>query len=865
MSFSETKQAQKYASIAEVAAAQCKEYTDQARKAPEYTDQAKEYAESALDSKNSAAQSAGLAREYENGAAGNASSAQDSANSALTSEGNAEAYANAASSSAASASQSAQSAEESAGIASGAVSKTLRVSDVDLTPLPNKDQRAGKVITFDVGGNVSLATPASGSAADVLNELAEDSGSSLIGSPYGTLEEVATDVQNKISGAYSFAAGATLTSTKDFIYDQASNAYYYWTGTYGKVVPENSSPEDTGGIGSGAWSVVGDVVLRNSLASTSGASMIGVMPHGTLQDAMKWVTPEMFSGANDSEKLQAAVNYAAANKLKLVASGTYDITTPITVPDDLVIDASNGEFTFNAVDYIFHPLGADSFELHGGKYSASSYHTQRPQVVFNDYPDGLTNLPTRVVIRDTQCWNCGVGYVMVNCEDPTSIHIDVSGNYIKTDDNTDLYISNAGIPSGSGEVYPYLMVLGNAQQSVDVGTVRKSMPHITNNTFDVFMQSGPNADLIKIGGSTIGGNISGNLICNRNKECASEIDTFTGGLEMSISSNRLVNSGLKMQTRMFTGSTRVGVGGRSVISNNVFHFEENPLNDFAIFLSTSLVSISNNHFYYKGASIASEQRIFNFITSLILNNTDNGFGGSLCGGVNINGNTMQMVLDPAVDTTKRIQCINTTDMSGAIISGNCMFGGVGMVINARPEKNRNVWTGNYISSGLFTAEDVWRMNSAFVGSGNYIGSNYDNTVGGVPMLSKTLPSRSDGSKVRVTLDYQIKTGASTDRCLYLLYLKVSGGVKTNYATYIISSGVHDATDRSDATDLKLPIDQRLNAGTTSPSNLQSCFKAGYDGNGGVVIESMSTYSAANQPPNKVEYAIVPLTMMFPTL
>lgn len=672
------------------------------------------------------------------------------------------------------------------------------------------------------------------------------------------------------SASFDFTSGGTLgVGDRDLAVMWPSpggnGLYYSWHGPLPKVIPAGSSPASTGGESDTAWKLVGDLGVRGDLAQPEGAGLVGIMPYGTVQDAIKWVVPEVFPGSNASEKLQAAANYAVANKIRLVASGVYDVTATVTIPGDIIIDASAGEFTFNGIDYIFHPLGAKSVEIIGGKYTANAYHTQRPQVIFNDYPDGLTNLPTRVVIKDTQCFNCGVGYIMVNCQDPTSVHVSVDNNYCKTDDNTDQYISDAGMSGGQGEVYPYLMILGNTTASVDIGTPRKSMFHVTNNTFDVFMQSGGNSDLGKIGGATVGGNVNGNLFCNRNTECACEFDTFTGGLEVSLTSNRFVNTAIKMMSLQFDSSTRVGLGGRSSISNNVFHFEENPLNDFAIFLRTSLVSISNNVFYYKGATNPSEQRIFNFIAAQALNNSNNGFNGTWCAGISITGNTMQMVLDPAVNTSLRLQCINPTDMSGAVISGNFMAGGVGMVLNARPERNRNVWTGNFITSGLFTAEDIWRMNSAFVGSGNYIGSGYDNTVSGIPMLSKAVPAYSDGSKIRLTLDQQILTGASSDRALYLLHIKVIGGPKTNYATFIISSGAHDATDRSDSTDLKSPIDQRLSPGNTAVSNLQSCFKAGYRSDGYIIIEALATYSAANQPPTEVQYAIVPLATNFPTL
>lgn len=607
-----------------------------------------------------------------------------------------------------------------------------------------------------------------------------------------------------------------------------------------------------------------NVLVYDELAKTTGAGLLGIMPYGTVQDVIQWVIPDVFPGSTYTDKLQAAINYAVTNKQLLVITGQHTIDYALTIPGNLVIDATSCELSFSALDYVFHPVGADSIEIRGGKFTATAYHTQRPHILYNNYEDALTSLPKRVVIKDTQCFNCGVGYIMVNCESTTSVHVQVEGNYVKTDDNTNQYITGAGMSFDEGTVFPYLMILGNTTQSVDIGTPRKSMFHVAGNTFDVFMQTASNSDIIKVGGSTIGGSFSNNVVINRNTECSCELDTFTGGLEVTITGNRLVNTAVKMMSLQFDGNTRVGLGGRSAISNNIFHFEENPLNDFAIFLRTSLVTITGNIFYYKGATVPANQRIFNFIGSQSLNNNNNGFNGNLCAGIVISNNSMQMVLAPGVSTALRLQCVNTTDMAGAIISGNYMAGGFGMVIDARPERNRNVWNGNYIFSEFFTAEDVWRMNSAFVGSGNYIGNGYDNSVVGVPMKSITLPSRSDGTRVRVELD-SIKRTYGTERCLYLLHIRVTGGVKPNHATYIIASGGHDATDRSDGNDLRMPIDQRLNPTVTNVANLQSCFRVGYAGGSDekLVAEAMATYSAANQPPTKLEYAIVPLSTVFP--
>lgn len=593
------------------------------------------------------------------------------------------------------------------------------------------------------------------------------------------------------------------------------------------------------------------------LSNQDGAGLVGIMPYGTVQDAIKWVVPEVFPGSNASEKLQAAVNYAVANKTRVVASGVYDVTAPVTIPGDIIIDASTGEFTFNGIDYIFHPLGAKSVEIIGGKFTANAYHTQRPQVIFNDYPDGLANLPTRVVIKDMQCFNCGVGYIMVNCQDPTSVHVSVDNNYCKTDDNTDQYISDAGMSGEQGEVYPYLMILGNTTASVDIGTPRKSMFHVTNNTFDVFMQSGGNSDIYKIGGATTGGISTSNRFINRNTEAACEVDTFTGGLESVFDNNTLWNVSIKVITLGISGGPRIGLGGRSSVSNNVMHFEKNPLNDFGIWLRASLVNVCNNVIYYVGSDNPSEQRIFNGISGRKLDNNNNGFGGDWCAGNNVSNNIIQIITGE-VDKSVRVQCINPTDFAGSVFNGNCLFGGNGMVIDARPERNRNVWSGNYISSGLFSGEDIWRMNSAFVGGSNYIGNSYDNSVRGPHFLRKEIPAQQDGSIIRITLDYAINNGYASDRCLYLLMVRVNGGIKNNYQTFVVSSGAHDAQD------LKPAIDERIDPNTTDNNLKQISFRAGYTGSSGlIVLQARGNYYSSGNPPTSIEYSIIPLTANFP--
>lgn len=76
----------------------------------------------------------------------------------------------------------------------------------------------------------------------------------------------------------SFTTGATVTKPNEVLFNEANNEYYKWTGSFAsgaKVVPANSTPESTGGIGAGKWLSVGDSTLRGELAAEGGAEMVG--------------------------------------------------------------------------------------------------------------------------------------------------------------------------------------------------------------------------------------------------------------------------------------------------------------------------------------------------------------------------------------------------------------------------------------------------------------------------------------------------------------------------------------------------------------------------------------------------------------
>lgn len=235
MSISETNKAQKYAARAEVSAAECAVYANELKGAPNYAAQAESAADSAERSASLSAENSSKSQEYANSASSSAVSAFESAQAA----GNAAAAA----------------VGQCLRVPSGELTSPLPVADdrkqsalvfdddgnssvkplsgfalldsdgkIPASQIPSiaishifvvsseaemlaLDAYTGDVAKrTDLGFSLMLSqTPASTVGNwvrlndDVLAELAQPTGASLIGSPYGTLDDVAEDVQSKIS------------------------------------------------------------------------------------------------------------------------------------------------------------------------------------------------------------------------------------------------------------------------------------------------------------------------------------------------------------------------------------------------------------------------------------------------------------------------------------------------------------------------------------------------------------------------------------------------------------------------------------------------------------------------------------------
>lgn len=134
----------------------------------------------------------------------------------------------------------------------------------------------------------------------------------------------------------SFEDGAVITTPNQILLFEQDGNYYRWDGDLPKVVPENSTPDSSGGVGPGEWVSVADAALRSELSSSSGASLIG-LGQTTVESAIG-INVRTYGakgdGVNDdTAAFQLAIDaaHAAGGRVLKVPAGSYLITAPLNV------------------------------------------------------------------------------------------------------------------------------------------------------------------------------------------------------------------------------------------------------------------------------------------------------------------------------------------------------------------------------------------------------------------------------------------------------------------------------------------------------------------------------------------------------
>lgn len=140
----------------------------------------------------------------------------------------------------------------------------------------------------------------------------------------------------------SFEDSSTIGLANECLRWKSNGEYYRWDGTLPKVVPPGSTPDTTGGIGSGKWVGVGDASLRSDLSKDTGAGLVHYdsgtsYPAGTVGDALSKTVP--------------VLNLALFSSLHAAIESLPSTGGKIVVPEG-VFEA--GDWTYNA-NYMSKP------------------------------------------------------------------------------------------------------------------------------------------------------------------------------------------------------------------------------------------------------------------------------------------------------------------------------------------------------------------------------------------------------------------------------------------------------------------------------------------------------------------------------
>lgn len=158
----------------------------------------------------------------------------------------------------------------------------------------------------------------------------------------------------------SFEDGNTITLPNQVLRYEANGEYYRWDGTLPKTVPAGSTPESSGGVGPGRWVSVGDASLRGDLSSHDqgrGASLVSLNNAGSVQDAIKYATPEMYlhMAADETSAIQMAIDN---NEVIHLEPSDYLIVRTIEIPDGRIVYLGGSKITASTgTDPIFRFTG----------------------------------------------------------------------------------------------------------------------------------------------------------------------------------------------------------------------------------------------------------------------------------------------------------------------------------------------------------------------------------------------------------------------------------------------------------------------------------------------------------------------------